>query len=98
MCSGACHGTDHLLTGMGRVQHTKQCLCCSGALEGFKKAQTALYVVAGVWTAVGAALAQTPPQRYLAVAIAAVAALLAWHVQAWICMFYFKGWDHARMP
>ncbi len=68
-----------------------------GALEGFKKAQAALFVVAGVCTAVGAALIQTPQLRYLAVAAGAVAALLAWHFQTWIRMFYYKGWDHARL-
>jgi hypothetical protein len=84
-------------TPTGWLQHTKQCLCCSGALEGFKKAQTALYVVTGVCSAVGVALAQKPQLRYLAVAVGAVSALLAWHLQSWIRMFYYKGWDHARL-
>ncbi|KAG0586016.1 hypothetical protein KC19_2G056900 [Ceratodon purpureus] len=77
--------------------HTKQCMCCSGALEGFKRAQTALYLVAGACIAVGAALAPTSQLRYLAVAVGVVSALLAWYFQSWIQMFYYKGWNHARL-
>lgn len=76
--------------------HTKQCMCCSGALEGFKKAQKALYLLAIMATAAGAVLTATP-QRYVAVAVGVLAALVAWYLNGWIRSFYYKGWDHARM-
>lgn len=78
------------------VQHTKQCMCCSKALENFKKAQTVLTVLAAVLTGVGAVLPQTL-HRFVAVACAAVCALIAWRLSGWIQMFTYKGWDHAHL-
>ena len=78
------------------IQHTQQCMCCSKALENFKTARTILGFLAAILTGVGAVLPQTT-QRYIAVGSAALCALIAWQLGNWIQMFYYKGWDHARL-
>lgn len=71
-------------------------MCCSKALENFKTARTILGFLAAILTGVGAVLPQTT-QRYIAVGSAALCALIAWQLGSWIQMFYYKGWDHARL-
>ncbi|CAM6126014.1 unnamed protein product [Calypogeia fissa] len=78
--------------------HTKQCAICSKALANFKLARTALFIAA-VLLVGGAPLLNDWKQRIQLVVAAGISALIAWRVQVeWIPMFYYKGYDHARIP
>lgn len=77
--------------------HTKQCKVCSEALQNFELAQKVLFVLAVTLLGVGAVLGN-PVSRMQAVGVAALAGLVGWWLGGWIQMFYYKGYDHARIP
>ncbi|CAM6091290.1 unnamed protein product [Calypogeia fissa] len=77
--------------------HTKQCKVCSNALHNFELARKVLFVVAAALLGLGAVLGN-PVSRLLAVGVAALAGLVGWYLGGWIQMFYYKGYDHARIP
>lgn len=81
-----------------QLQHTKQCAECSKALENFKLARTALFIMAGLLVG-GGALLPSLSHRIPLVLAAGISALIAWRIQVeWIPMFHYKGYDHARIP
>ncbi|BBN00577.1 hypothetical protein MPTK1_2g00380 [Marchantia polymorpha subsp. ruderalis] len=77
--------------------HTKHCKVCSKALQNFRIARQALYILAAVLVGV-APLLQVWSHRIPLVVAAGISAFLAWRLGDWIQMFYYKGYDHARIP
>ncbi|BBN05162.1 hypothetical protein MPTK1_3g10850 [Marchantia polymorpha subsp. ruderalis] len=77
--------------------HTQMCKVCSAALEKFKLARKLLFLVGLAALGVAAVLAD-PSSRIKAVIFAAISGAIGWWLGGWIQMFYYKGYNHARIP
>ena len=79
------------------MQHTKYCVACSGALAKFQTAQRVCYLIATAFV-VGALVARSSTLSIGLVAVAVVLSVLGRSMSGWIQSFYYKGYDHSRMP